>query len=66
MAGAGDTGLVKCLHSHMAWFLVHPDYLAGKAIADKVGELWCPDERCASWMAEIHGNQSESSGNAAP
>lgn len=65
IAGAGDPAMVKCLHSHIAWFLVNPDYLAGKVIADEVGELWCPDDRCAAWMAEIEAGQEEGSGDLA-
>ncbi|MHB9111398.1 MAG: DUF501 domain-containing protein [Thermoleophilia bacterium] len=66
IAGASDPGMVKCLHSHMAWFLVHPDYLAGQVIADAVGELWCPDARCAAWMDEINGCQTDSPGSKIP
>lgn len=55
IAGASDRQMIKCLHSHMAWYLIHPDYLAGLMLAEAVGELWCPDERCAAWMDEISG-----------
>lgn len=53
IAGSGQPRLLKCLHAQMAFYLVHQDYLLGRAIAEKIGELWCPDQRCSSWMAEI-------------
>ncbi|MHB8792336.1 MAG: DUF501 domain-containing protein [Thermoleophilia bacterium] len=65
IAGASDPQMIKCLHSHMAWYLTHPDYLAGLMVAEAVGELWCPDERCAAWMDEISG-QADTSGSQAP
>lgn len=62
IAGVSDPAMLKCLHSHMAWFLVHPDYLAGRVLANAVDELWCPDDRCAAWMDELMGHRTESPG----
>lgn len=59
IAGASDPKMIKCLHAHMAWYLVHPDYLAGRLIAGAVSDLWCPDERCAEWIEEINSVQSD-------
>lgn len=60
IAGASDPVLIKCLHSHVAFFLVHPEYLAGQEIATAVGDLWCPDDRCSAWMNEIDGYERDS------
>jgi hypothetical protein len=64
IAGASDPGLLKCLHSHAAYYLTHPEYLAGREIAAAAGELWCPDDkdRCAAWMNEIKEHQITSPG----
>ncbi|MBI5870588.1 MAG: DUF501 domain-containing protein [Actinobacteria bacterium] len=66
IAGVSDKEMLKCLHSQMAWFLVHPDYLAGQVLVDAVGELWCPDERCAGWMDELMDRRTESPGREMP
>lgn len=42
--------LLKCLHAHLAWFLVHPDYRLGKIIAEQLGGLWCRDETCRRYL----------------
>lgn len=60
IAGASDPELIKCLHSHMAWVLVNPEYLAGQEVAAAAGELWCPDDRCATWINELNGSESDS------
>lgn len=49
IAAAGDPAHLKCLHAHLAFFLVHSDYRVGRLIAGEVGAIWCPDERCAGW-----------------
>jgi len=50
IAGARKPDLLKCLHAHMAYFLVHDDYILGSRIAGTVGRLWCRDGRCAAWI----------------
>lgn len=59
IAGARDPGLIKCLHSHMAYFLVNPEYHVGREISLAVGEPWCPDDRCAKWMDELERRKQE-------
>lgn len=64
IAGASDPELLKCLHSHMAYFLVYHDYLVGQEVALAAGDPWCPDddERCASWMNDINAHVTDSGG----
>lgn len=58
IAGAREPLLLKCLHAHMAFYLVHPDYRLGMKIAGAIGTLSCADERCAAWMDEIRSGDS--------
>lgn len=47
IAAAGDELKLKCLHAHVAWFLVNPAYLVGEEIVTMMGKgLWCPDDAC--------------------
>lgn len=46
IAAAGDATKIKCLHAHLAWYMVHPDYQIGRIIASRLPNLWCPDEKC--------------------
>lgn len=46
IAATRDDLSIKCLHAHMAWFLVHPDYRLGKIIAARLRQIWCSDETC--------------------
>ena len=46
IASSADDLLLKCLHAHLAWYLVHPDYLLGGIIAIELGDIWCDDETC--------------------
>lgn len=59
IAGARDPGLIKCLHSHLAYFLVNQEYLAGREISAAVSEIWCPDERCVAWVHELDDRDKE-------
>lgn len=58
IAAAKDPLLLKCLHAHMAFYLAHKDYLLGGLVAQAVGRLWCPDERCAVWTEAIMGEET--------
>ena len=53
IGGARKPELLKCLHAHLAFYLVHPDYLLGMRIKSAVGALECPDERCSDWVFKI-------------
>jgi len=53
IAGSREPQLLKCLHAHFAFFLVHPDYELGRKLAAVLEKQNCEDERCAIWMAEI-------------
>lgn len=57
IAAAANVLSIKCLHAHFAYFLVHPDYLVGKMIADELEEIWCADERCRG-LVEHLGDES--------
>lgn len=52
IAGALQPLVLKCLHAHYAWYLVHPDYRLGRLIAAEIGEDWCSDDRCGSAIGE--------------
>jgi len=64
IAGAGDPRMIKCLHAHMAYFLVNDDYLVGREIEAAIVDIWCPDEteRCAGWMKRIRKDSGSSEG----
>lgn len=47
IAGRRSGGGLKCLHAHAAWALARPGYSLGERILGEVGDLWCPDARCA-------------------
>lgn len=47
IAAAKDDLSIKCLHAHIAWYLVHPEYRLGRQIINSIGRLWCDDDRCA-------------------
>ena len=51
IAGAARPTALKCLHAHMAWYLVHPDYQLGQQVAALAGEQWCADELCREALA---------------
>jgi hypothetical protein len=52
--------LLKCLHAHYAFYLVHRDYRLGQVIAGKLGEAWCLDRRCQAWAEQLKtGKQGE-------
>ncbi len=40
IGGAGRRGSLKCLHAHVAFALVHPEYELGRRIVDEVEPLW--------------------------
>lgn len=50
IAATGDDLLLKCLHAHLAYYLVHPDYQLGSRIAGRLESAWCPDNRCEVMM----------------
>ena len=47
----GGAGL-KCLHAHAAFALARPGYELGEGILREVGDIWCPDARCAAAAAD--------------
>lgn len=53
-AAAGDTAL-KCLHAHMAWYLIHPEHMLGRIIEDRIGARWCSEDRCAGFQQAEEG-----------
>ncbi len=53
IAGAREPLLMKCLHAHLAYYLVHNDYLLGGILAQRIDQLWCGDEHCAAMMTSI-------------
>jgi hypothetical protein len=48
IAGTRRPGALKCLHAHAAFALARPGYELGERILAEVGDLWCPDGRCAA------------------
>ncbi len=60
IAAAGEDLLLKCLHAHCAYGLVHGGYQIGPLIIECLDQLWCDDERCRTWLDEIKlGSQGE-------
>ncbi len=53
IAGARKPALLKCLHAHMAYYLVHDGYLLGLRIVSVLTAMECSDNRCSTWAAEI-------------
>ncbi|MCL4473353.1 MAG: DUF501 domain-containing protein [Actinobacteria bacterium] len=45
--------LLKCLHAHAAFYLIHDDYLLGRKIMSALTATECSDERCAGWAMKI-------------
>lgn len=60
IAGAAGPMALKCLHAHLAWYLVHPGYKLGQQIAALAGEQWCAGELCRQALAD--GDESEAVG----
>ena len=52
IAATSVDGSLKCLHAHFAWFLMHPEYILGGLIAQKLGQIWCADEVCSQIAGE--------------
>lgn len=50
IADSRDDSLLKCLHSHYAYYLAHDGYSLGYAIENRIGGRWCQDERCRDLM----------------
>lgn len=46
IASTKDDLKIKCLHAHIAWFLVHPEYLLGQIIMKEVEPAWCENDTC--------------------
>jgi hypothetical protein len=42
IGGASRNGSLKCLHSHVAFALAHPDYELGRRIVAELEPLWPP------------------------
>jgi len=57
IAAAREPLLLKCLHAHMAYHIVHSDYRLGELIARRLGRLKCPDERCGRWLDEQQADE---------
>ena len=53
IAQARDDALLKCLHAHYAYYLIHDNYRLGMMIAGKLERIWCDDNRCAAIAADI-------------
>lgn len=51
IAATAEDRLLKCLHAHFAWYLVHPEYKLGRIIALELGQTWCDDEMCQELVA---------------
>ena len=47
VAGAGRDGTLKCLHAHVAFALVRPEYTLGRMILSELEPLW-PDRCCTA------------------
>lgn len=52
IADSSGDHLLKCLHAHYAFYLVHPDYILGRLLAARIERRWCPDEYCSGLMAK--------------
>lgn len=52
IAAAAADDAFKCLHAHLAWHLVVGDYPPGALIIEQIGNEWCRDNRCASFVAD--------------
>ena len=46
IGGSGNPRRLKCLHAHVAYALVHPEYLLGERILAELRPLWPP--QCCS------------------
>lgn len=49
IAAAGDPLSVKCLHAHLAYYLVKRSHWVGAMVAAQIPDLWCEDERCRDY-----------------
>ena len=47
IGGGSNTEHLKCLHAHVAFALIHPDYELGRRILAELAPLWA-DDRCCS------------------
>jgi uncharacterized protein len=47
IGGSSRGGSLKCLHAHVAFALVHPEYELGREIVEEIDPLW-PADRCCS------------------
>jgi len=50
IAGTGGDRLLKCLHAHYAFHILHQGYRLGEIIEVMVGEPWCEDQHCGHLM----------------
>jgi hypothetical protein len=48
IGGASRPERLKCLHAHVAWALVDPDYQLGHAILGEIGDRWPADACCTA------------------
>jgi uncharacterized protein len=48
IAGSARPERLKCLHAHVAWALVDPEYALGRAILDEVLDPWPQGECCTA------------------
>jgi hypothetical protein len=46
IGGSARPARLKCLHAHVAWALVHPEYALGRAIMAATPEPWPRDGCC--------------------
>ena len=47
IGGAARTEHLKCLHAHVAFALVHPEYELGRRILAELSPLWADDHCCS-------------------
>jgi hypothetical protein len=47
VGGAARPERLKCLHAHVAWALVDPEYGLGRAILDEIPDRW-PEHECCT------------------
>jgi hypothetical protein len=48
IGGASRPERLKCLHAHVAWALVDPEYELGHAILGEIGDPWPADGCCTA------------------
>ena len=51
IADSRDDLLLKCLHAHYGFYLVHDGYVLGKMIAERLAARWCDDDQCRRLIA---------------